>query len=132
MPTYTARCSECETVIEYVTSISNCLDCPPCGCGGATTKVILQAPRGFVLGKFEAFRSTVDGTVITNQRALREHNRRNDVVSLSDGYSEEKIQSGDFNKKKQVAALPDVRQDLQEAVHMVQNGYKPTIEVHDE
>ena len=133
MPTYTARCNKCEAVTEYVASIKDCQDCPGCNeCGGETVKVILHAPKGYVLGKFEAFKSTVDGSVIRNSRELREHNLRNDVVSLADGYGDDKVKSGDFNKKKQAPTMPDLKQDLYEATQMINNGYRPTKEVQED
>ena len=37
-----------------------------------------------VRGNFEAFRSTVDGSIIDSHRALEQHNKRNGVVNASE------------------------------------------------
>ena len=39
-----------------------------------------QAPLAIVKGKFDAFVSPVDNSVITSQRQLDQHNKRNNVV----------------------------------------------------
>lgn len=131
MPTYTAKCYKCDEVYDYVRSVDDRFNTPEC-CGAPTKKVILTAPLGYIMGKFEAFKSPVDGSVISSAHALREHNARNGVVSMADGYSEETILSGNFQKPKPKSSIPDMRQDLAEAVHMVNNGYKPTIEVQED
>ena len=43
----------------------------------------LDADKGIsiIRDNFDAFRSVVDGTVISNHRELEEHNRRNNVVN---------------------------------------------------
>jgi len=130
MPKYDAQCGKCLQIHEYVSTVAKCLDTPEC-CGQKTHKVILNAPRGYVLGKFDAFKSPVDGSIITGRRALEEHNRRNGVVSLADGYSDDKIRSGDFGKPSQAPKLDkkELVNDVAQAISMVRDGYKPTLEV---
>lgn len=134
MPIYEAHCLVCNQDYDYTATVKQCLDVPPCVvCGGAGVKVIRKAPRGFVTGRFEPFVSTVDGSLISNQRQLREHNTRNGVVSLNDGYSEEKVLSGDMapakaDKKKEMA---DLQKDIGESIQMVNAGYKPEIRCED-
>jgi hypothetical protein len=95
-------------------------------------KVIFSVPRGYVRGKFEAFKSSVDGTIIANHRDMTEHNRRNGVVCVADGYSDEKVRSGSFAKKAVKTDKADINRDLAEAAVMVRDGYKPQkLEVHD-
>ena len=132
MPTYTAQCESCNTVTEYIQSVANSGNTPEC-CGAPMKKVILSAPLSFVKGRFEAFKSPVDGSIISSERAMREHNARNGVVSLADGYSDDTIRKGEFSKPKQTKLDPtELRQDLAEAVHKVTNGYRPKIEVQDD
>jgi hypothetical protein len=124
---YEAECVDCGKIHEYVRPISHYLDTPPCPvCGGESRKVIRTAPYGAVMGKFEPYKSQVDGTIIRTQEDLRRHNERNGVVLLNDGYSEEDIAAGKVGQ----APVPAIKreeiiQDMQEAIHDVQNGYKP-------
>ncbi len=134
MPTYSAQCSSCGDLKDYIQPISRHDVTPEC-CGAGMRKVITQAPLSYMKGKFEAFRSTVDGSLITGDRSLREHNKRNNVVSLSDGYSDEKIRKGSFSRPKEPSAeqrAREVAQDLAESISMVANGYKPITEVHND
>lgn len=130
---YEAECLECSNQFDYVSSAAECRNVPKCPqCWGEAKKVIRTAPTGVVMGKFEAFRSTVDGTLIRNKRELAEHNRRNGVVNLNDGWSEEKIRSGQIGEKPQQESKAEKVADVQAAIHAVQNGYKPKVEVQDE
>ena len=96
-------------------------------------KVILTAPRGFVKGKFEPFKSTVDGTIITSRAGLDEHNKRNNVVCIADGYDEATILSGAYGKSAPEELDKDeLREDLLESLHIVNQGYKPTTEVQED
>lgn len=134
MPTYQAQCSECDCQHEYISSVARCLDVPDCPlCGKTSRKVILSAPLGYVTGKFEAFVSMVDGSVVRNDRELKEHNKRNNVVNLQEGFSEEKVLKGDFGQQgtKKVDKKELVK-DILEAKHKVEQGYKPTKEVHED
>lgn len=118
---------------EYSASVQDYKVVPPCPmCGAVARKVIRTAARGVVLGKFDAFTSPVDGTLISSARDLKEHNRRNGVVNLNDGYSEEKIKSGQIGEKPQQESKAEKAKDVMEAIHAVKNGYKPKVEVQDE
>lgn len=138
MPVYEAQCTGCEAQFEYVSKVSECLQVPRCGlCNAPARKVILHAAQGFVKGKFEAFKSTVDGSLISNARDLAEHNKRNRVVNLNEGYDEAKVVAGDFGQKEAKAkAVQDQKKEIlaevQESIHMVSNGHKPTVGVLDE
>lgn len=107
---------------------------PRCfSCGSGTEKVIVTPPTGFVTGKFEAFVSMVDGTLVRNQKELEEHNKRNGVVNLQDGYSEEKVLNAEFGQQGiEGPDKKDIAKDVQEAINMVSSGYKPTIGAEDE
>ncbi len=130
---YEAECLECGHEFEYYSSAANCMNVPECHqCWGVSKKVIRTAPTGVVTGKFEAFRSMVDGSLIRNKRELAEHNRRNGVVNLNDGWSEEKIKSGQIGEKPRQESKAEKAQDVIAAIHAVKNGYKPRVEVQDE
>lgn len=134
MPIYQAQCSECDTQFEYQAVIAKCLDVPECPlCGKPARKVILSAPTGFVTGKFEPFKSMVDGSVITCQKDLNEHNKRNGVVNIQEGYSEEKVLRGEFGpKEKPKPDKKEIAKDIIEAARQVEHGYKPKLEVQED
>jgi DNA-binding NarL/FixJ family response regulator len=92
-------------------------------------KVILTAPKSFVKGNFEAFRSSVDGSVLRTQRDVQEHNKRNNVVCLGDGYDDATVRSGSFNKGASATMTKQDRvEDIKEAIQKLEQGYKPTLE----
>jgi hypothetical protein len=97
-------------------------------------KKVFSVPMGYIRGKFEPFKSTVDGTVIANHRDMMEHNKRNGVVCVADGYSDETVRKGAFGRKpaQHVTDKKELRDDLAHAAMLVRDGYKPTIEVHDD
>ena len=131
VPTYEAICRDCEVTADYSRSVENRMDTPVCvSCGEKMHKVIYSAPKGFVTGKFEPFKSHVDGSLITSQRELQEHNRRNNVVSMADGYDDETIKKGEFMKPEE-KDIGDLKADIAEATAMVSQGYKPNTEVYD-
>lgn len=134
MPTYQAECNACQAQFEYYASVANCLDVPRCGlCQSTARKVILSAPLAFVHGKFEPFQSMIDGTTITTNRELKEHNARNGVMNLNEIYSEREIQEGKMLAPKKVESqAKDIAKDIQESVAKVKAGYKPTIGTEDE
>lgn len=128
MPLYESRCHECGILYSYRRSVAEYMNTPRCdSCGGPTHKVIMTAPVGYVQGKFEPFKSQVDGSIITCQEDLREHNKRNNVVNLHEGYSEEKILAGDMGQKKVVPDKKEIVEDMHRAIHEVSQGYKPKI-----
>lgn len=128
---YEAACMSCDAGFDYLASLANYQRVPPCPlCGGQARKVITSAPLGHVKGKFEPFRSHVDGTPITCQRDLDEHNKRNNVVLLNDGYTDEEIKN--LRPKKAGVDKKDLAEDMGAAIKAVTNGYRPTVQVHDE
>jgi len=136
MPIYEALCDGCDSIVTYHRTVADRNETPVCPrCGGETHKAIFTAPKSYITGKFEAFKSVVDGSIIDSQRAMREHNKRNDVVCLADGYDEETILAGNLGKPlpKSVAEIrKDIADDIQQSIHEVQNGYKPIIGESDE
>lgn len=133
MAKYDAQCNWCDTQFEYSARIDSREDVPNCPlCGYHARRVILAAPQGFVTGKFEAFKSPVDGSLVRSARDLAEHNTRNGVVNIQEGYSEEKVLKGDFGQKKSTNNVKEVAQDVQQAIHDVTHGYKPIIGVQED
>lgn len=133
MATYDAQCNQCDTQFQFTARIEFYNDPPECPlCAGPTRRVILSAPQGFVKGKFDSFMSPVDGSVISTAHDLAEHNKRNGVVNIQDGYSEEKVLKGDFGQKKEEKKVKEVADDVQQAIHDVTHGYKPTIGVQED
>lgn len=133
MPTYDAQCCECDAQFSYVASIADCLNVPNCElCNGVAKKMIFSAPKGFVKGKFEAYKSIVDGTIISTASDLAEHNRRNGVVNLNDGWSEEAIRSGNIGEKKVENHKEDIAGDMAESIHKLNQGYRPTVGADDD
>lgn len=101
--------------------------CPTCG-DQLTQKI--SAPRVLLhTAQFEAFRSPVDGSIIASHSDLREHNKRNHVVNVHDGYDEAGVQNLtkiDYQKPLDEERRKDLDNDLRTAVQMLDNGYKPT------
>ncbi len=93
---------------------------------------MLTAPMGMVKGKFDPFISPVDHSVISTERDLSEHNKRNGVVNIQEGYSEEKVLRGDFGQKRPDNNVKEVADDVQQAIQDVTHGYKPTIGVQED
>jgi putative FmdB family regulatory protein len=133
MARYDALCNECEAQFEFVASVAAYREVPPCPlCNGTARRIITQAPQGFVKGKFEAFKSPIDGSVIATASDLQEHNKRNNVVNIHDGYDEAKVLKGDFGAPEPDNNAEEVARDVQEAIHDVTHGYVPTIGVQDD
>lgn len=133
MPLYEAQCDKCGAVVDYHRRIADALETPECPrCGGQTRKVILSAPTSFVKGRFAPFKSVVDGSIIASERDMQEHNKRNNVVNVADGFSEDAVLAGNFGRKEEKLDKKELARDIGESIHMLENGYKPNIEVQDE
>ena len=100
--------------------------CPECGRRLAR---VMTAPRLLNNTKpFEAFRSPVDGSIISCERELREHNKRNDVVNIHDGYDSKAVESftkKDYNAEFDKERRKDLKSDMATAVAKLNQGYKP-------
>lgn len=132
MPLYEAQCDKCSAVVDYHRRIADALETPECPrCGGHMTKVILSAPTSFVKGRFEPFKSVVDGSIISSHRDMEEHNKRNGVECVADGYSDEDVKAGKMGGPKPVLDKKELASDIAESIHMLENGYKPPIGAED-
>lgn len=100
--------------------------CPDCG--AKLKQWVTSCHIGGGTKPFEAFKSPVDGSVITSKAALAEHNRRNNVVNIHDGYSEKEIlgvTKKDIYKEINKDNDKQVKQDVAKSVNMLNNGYVP-------
>lgn len=133
MPVYEARCRDCGATTDYIRSVDKRREVPECPtCGGTMEQAILTPPESFVSGRFEPFKSTVDGTVIRNRKDLEEHNRRNNVVSVADGFTDDQVKRGEMGRPPEKPKPEDIKKDIAESIQMVNSGYKPEIGAYDE
>lgn len=130
MPTYHSKCPDCDLIFEQVRRMADYKKTPACAsCGGPTEPAIIVPPRGFVKGKFEPFISPVDKTLISCQRDLDEHNKRNGVMNLHDGYDEKAVMDV-VNKPRETVKIDkkEIVADIIQAAREVEHGYKPNIQ----
>lgn len=128
---YDAICMSCVRTFEYYRPIAERMAVPACPeCKGTDVrKIILSAPQTCVTGKFEPFKSSVDGTIISNGRELAEHNRRNNVCLLGEGYSNDDILNGKIGQQEQKGPdKKEIAQDIYDAIKKCESGYKPIIQ----
>lgn len=99
-----------------------------CACGAQMVRRI-TAPRFLNNTKpFESFKSPVDGSIITCERELREHNKRNNVVNIHEGYTEAELNDftkRDWHKPLEDERRKDLREDIDTAVQKLHEGYVP-------
>ena len=92
-----------------------------------------KAPGMIVRNKIEAFKSSVDGSVVTNKKELDEHNRRNDVIDVRE-WGNDQFCDLDAKKEREARILGTSvtenkkrKNDFAESVQKLEQGYKPTI-----
>lgn len=94
-------------------------------------KRVLTAPTTLMhTAPFEAFKSPVDGSIINSRRELAEHNKRNSVVNLHDGYDEKGVQNftkTDWQKPLDEERRKDLKDDMLKAINKCEEGYKPEV-----
>lgn len=133
MPLYEAVCSNCEAGYDYIAPVAKYQQVPECPlCGGKGHKVICSAPMSFVKGRFEPFKSNVDGSLISSQKDLEEHNKRNNVVQLAEGYDTKDIADLPMRLQHKGTDKKEVAEDVAQATHAVANGYRPIVKVLDD
>lgn len=101
--------------------------CSACGARLVATKV--RRAKHSRSSHFEPFVSPVDGSVITTKRELNDHNQRNQVVNVHEGYDEATY--FDMVNRDHFAPLEkerkkDLDKDIEQCVNMLSNGYVPT------
>lgn len=93
-------------------------------------------PRVYIHGPLKPFQSPIDGSAIESTRDYKEHMRKHNVVPTGE-FGENFGEKWFERKAKERAAYYDgesetlrkeVRADLDEAVRMVSQGYKPKVE----
>lgn len=94
-----------------------------CEACGRELKQLITRPHVFAKS-FDAFKSPVDGSIISTHRELAEHNKRNNVVNIHDGYDEAGVQS--MTKRDHTVAPEGIQEDMQQAIKMLEQGYSPT------
>lgn len=102
-------------------------ECSACGARLVAAKV--RKAKMERTSNFEPFVSPVDGSIITTKRELADHNSRNNVVNVHEGYSEDAYK--DMVNKNHFAEIDkersiDLVKDIEEGVNMLNNGYVPT------
>lgn len=135
MPMYNSVCPACGAVHTYLRTVGERHSTPVCHCATVTELRVLRAPAT-VIKNFDAFRSTVDGSIVSGDRSLREHNARNGVVPLQDVYSAEELRADTILARQSAAKATSVDDnmaaDLYAAAQQVAAGYKPNVEVCDD
>lgn len=128
---YPYACPRCGTQIERICRLAE-YEAEPyvrCKCG-TMMKQIICAPRTLNNTKeFQAFKSPVDGTIVNSQRELAEHNKRNGVINVHEGYSEKELfgmTKRDFQKPLDEERRKDLVPDILQSVEMLKNGFVPT------
>lgn len=128
---YPYRCPDCERQFDRVCSLFEYEHEPQFFCPICEVECIrvITPVRSFVTGKFEPFISPVDGSVITCSHDLQEHNKRNNVVNLHDGYDEKAVEGFTkraWNQTPEAERKKDLSKDMEQAIQKLESGYKPT------
>jgi predicted nucleic acid-binding Zn ribbon protein len=130
---YAYCCDHCDREVERICPLAvyeanSAYDCPYCG--GPTRQIICAPVVLAKSGEFQAFHSSVDGSLISSRRDLAEHNKRNNVVNLHDGYDEAGVQNmtkKDYQKPLDEERAKDLNKDIEKAIAQCTDGYKPQI-----
>lgn len=109
---------------EYEADESYC--CPECG---RSLRRVITAPRYLNnTSEFKAFKSPVDGSIVSTQQSLREHNKRNGVTNIHDGYDEKALMAAtkrNYQKELDKERAADLALDMRHAINKCEQGYKP-------
>lgn len=122
------KCCDRRTYVRRVrTEFGVYAECASCGKRLRAKKV--QQAKLTRTPSFEAFKSPVDGSVITNRRELAEHNRRNDVVNVHDGFDSAAVDAmitKDYQKPLDDERRKDLQSDMEISLQRLNDGYVPT------
>ncbi len=93
-----------------------------------------RQPPGGICRNMEAFKSHVDGSIVTNQAERREHNRRNDVIDVRE-WGNDSFCNLDAKKEREAHYLGtsvkerNSRQaSIRESINKLEQGYKPHLQ----
>lgn len=98
------------------------IECPECG--APASKILSATPTSFrfadssgrkrsrsnsqdIVRNVDNFKSPIDGTVITSERALKEHMRKHDVVPFEPSTKRKSYMKDKEEKQHRIAALRD-------------------------
>lgn len=125
MAIYTYRCVECDRREEVVQSISSYSVKPNVPeCHGKMERYLTSVMVSFDVAPWGAFISPIDGEVIDSKTKRNEHMAKHGVVPF-----EEVAPDIARNRKRiEEQAVADIKADLVEATHKVEQGYKPRVE----
>jgi putative FmdB family regulatory protein len=125
MAIYPYRCKECGRQEEVVQSIASYCESPNVpSCHGPMERFITAPMFSIDIAPWAAYRSPIDGTVITSRAERNEHMARHGVVLYDDIAPDIERNRKDIAKK----AVADIKQDVIEATHKVlDHGYKPNV-----
>ncbi len=118
MAIYPYKCVECGREEEIVQSISSYCDAPvrPVCCQGQMARVL--TPVLTAVDRQSPYVSPIDGSVIDSREKERQHMSKHGVVH----FDEIKPDIERNRKARLEAAVADVKNDIVEAVHMVEAG----------
>lgn len=124
MAIYPYKCLECGRTEEVIQSIASYSEAPkrPTCCFGAGMLRVITAPMTSV-DLQSPYVSPIDGSVITSRAQQKEHMLKHGVVHFNEI-------APDFErnrKARQAAMTADLKQDLVESMHRVEQGHKPQI-----
>ena len=132
MAIYTYRCPVCDRREEVVQSIASYCERPDVpSCPGASNTMPhgpmerYLTPTLFTCDatNFPAFKSTIDGEVISSRSQQKEHMSKHGVVLFDD-------MKGEFEQKRkeiQKSFTADLKTDLVESIHKLDAGHKPNV-----
>lgn len=124
MAIYSYKCVECGKGQEVWQSISSYSVAPKVPeCHGPMRRELTFPMVTFDTAPWAAFRSPIDGAVITSRAERNEHMAKHGVVP----YDEVAPDFERKRKERQKAATADLKDDLIAAVHKVEAGYKPQV-----
>lgn len=90
-----------------------------------------KAPGMVIRGKVEAFKSHVDGSIVTNKRELDAHNKRNDVIDVRE-WGNDQFCDLDAKRKREefyLGTSKEAKQErvktINESIQKLEQGYKP-------
>lgn len=128
---YPYHCDRCGTKLDRICSLREYEMQPVLLCTYCQEPMTrtLTAPRTLLHTKpFESFKSPVDGSIINSRRELAEHNKRNNVQNVHDGYDEKAVQNftkTDWQKPLDDERRKDLKEDMLKAINKCEEGYKP-------
>ena len=99
--------------------------------GGLAEILECRKAPGMIVRKVTAFKSHVDGSVVTNKKELDEHNKRNDVIDVRE-WGNNQFCDTDAKRKREEFYLGTSKEakkerikTINESIQKLEQGYKP-------